>query len=96
MSWYVYLLRCADDTLYCGITRDLERRVREHNGDIPGGAKYTRPRRPVNLAAWIAAADKSEALRLELRVKALPRARKLKFFEQEGEVLAPLPDAPAK
>ena len=50
--WYVYLLRCADATLYCGVTTDMERRLREHNAGSRG-AKYTRARRPVELvAAW--------------------------------------------
>ena len=46
--WYVYLLRCADATLYCGVTTDMERRLREHNAGSRG-AKYTRARRPVEL-----------------------------------------------
>ena len=48
--WYVYLLRCADATLYCGVTTDMERRLREHNAGSRG-AKYTRARRPVDLLA---------------------------------------------
>ena len=46
---YVYLVRCADDSLYCGWTTDLKRRIDAHNGHISGGAKYTRGRRPVTL-----------------------------------------------
>ena len=48
-TWHVYLLRCADDTLYCGVTTDLDRRLAQHNGRLAGGARYTRPRRPVAL-----------------------------------------------
>ncbi|MBO6002520.1 MAG: GIY-YIG nuclease family protein, partial [Mailhella sp.] len=48
-AWCVYLVRCADGSPYCGITTDLARRIAMHNGDLPGGAKYTRPRRPVRL-----------------------------------------------
>ena len=78
--WYVYLLECGDGTLYCGITCDLERRVAQHNGLLPGGARYTRGRRPVRLAASLACADKPTALRLERAVKARPRAEKRLFF----------------
>lgn len=74
--WQVYLLECRDGTLYCGITRDLERRVAQHNGLLPGGARYTRGRRPVRLVASLSCPDKGAALRLELAVKARPRAEK--------------------
>lgn len=46
---FVYLLECADGSLYCGKTQDISRRLRQHNGEIAGGAKYTRSRRPVRL-----------------------------------------------
>ena len=78
--WYVYLLECRDGTLYCGITCDLERRVAQHNGMLPGGARYTRGRRPVRLAARLACPDRATALRLERAVKARPRAEKRLFF----------------
>jgi len=86
MSWHVYLLRCADGTLYCGITTDMGRRLAEHNGEPPGaGAKYTRARQPVRLVACVPCADKSAALRLELAVKKRPRAAKLNFLlDQPG------------
>jgi len=84
MDWTVYLLRCADGTLYCGITRDLARRLDEHNGVLGGGARYTMSRRPVELAASLPARDRSEALKLELRVKRLKRSEKLGFFTRAG------------
>ncbi|MGE4293353.1 MAG: GIY-YIG nuclease family protein [Desulfovibrio sp.] len=74
-SWFVYLLECADGTLYCGVTTDLERRLAEHNAGT--GAKYTRSRRPVRMAARCACADKSAALRLEMTIKKLPKNKKL-------------------
>jgi len=81
MSWHVYLLTCADGTLYCGVTTDLARRLAEHNaGRAGGGAKYTRARLPVELAASAPRADKSSALRLELAVKKRPRADKVAFL----------------
>lgn len=76
-GWSVYLLRCADGTLYCGATTDVARRVAMHNGKIAGGAKYTRGRRPVSLVACVHGLSRSEALRLESRVKRLPARRKL-------------------
>lgn len=81
MSWHVYLLTCADGTLYCGVTNDLPRRLAAHNaGQAGGGAKYTRARLPVALAASAPCEDKSAALRLELAVKKRPRAAKLAFL----------------
>jgi putative endonuclease len=84
-TWHVYLLRCADDTLYCGVTTDLDRRLAQHNGRLPGGARYTRPRRPVALLLSRACTSRQEALRLEYHIKRLPRSRKeqaLKEFPQ--------------
>lgn len=84
-TWHVYLLRCADDTLYCGVTTDLDRRQAQHNGRLAGGARYTRPRRPVVLLLSRACTSRQEALRLEYHIKQLPRSRKeqaLKEFPQ--------------
>lgn len=78
--WHVYLLQCADGTLYCGITCDLERRLAQHNGALPGGARYTRGRRPVRLTGSLPCPDKGTALRLERVVKARPRAEKWRLF----------------
>lgn len=75
--WHVYLLECADGTLYCGVTTDLVRRLAEHNGEARGGARYTQPRRPVRLVASRGCADRSEAQRLEAHVRRFPRAAKL-------------------
>ena len=78
--WKVYILRCADDSLYTGITTDIARRVAEHN--CGKGAKYTRSRRPVELVYQEACDDHSHALRRELEIKALPRAAKIKLTEK--------------
>lgn len=75
-AWSVYLLLCADGTFYCGITLDVPRRVDMHNGLLPGGAKYTRGRRPVRLVSCAGGFCRAEALRLERRIKKLPHARK--------------------
>jgi putative endonuclease len=74
-AWHVYLLECADGTLYCGVTNDITKRLAVHNGGK--GARYTRGRLPVRLL-WVEAhVTKGDALRRELAVKALPRAAKL-------------------
>ena len=72
---YVYLLRCADDTLYCGWTTDLEHRVRVHNSGR--GAKYTRRRTPVKLVYFEEFEDRKEALSREWHLKRLTREQKL-------------------
>jgi len=83
--WFVYVLECADKTLYCGVTTDLARRLAEHNGEAQGGARYTRPRRPVRLAASAPYPDRSSACKAEARVKRLPRHKKISFLLSEGE-----------
>jgi putative endonuclease len=74
---YVYLLRCADDSLYCGWTTDLTRRLAEHQAG--SASRYTRSRLPVEVATVFAVADRSAALREEARIKRLSRAAKLRL-----------------
>jgi len=74
---YVYLLRCADESLYCGWTTDVDRRLAAHGAGT--ASRYTRSRRPVELAAVIPVADRGAALREEARIKRLPRAEKLRL-----------------
>lgn len=76
-AWYVYMVRCRDDSLYTGVARDPGRRLDEHNGCRPGGARYTRSRRPVTLVYTEAAPDRAAACRREAELKDWPRARKL-------------------
>ena len=80
MSWFVYMLRCSDDTLYTGST-DVERRLSVHNSG--NGAKYTRVRRPCTLVYCEEAADKSAALRREAAIKKLRRAEKLALIDKK-------------
>ena len=75
MSYYVYLLRCRDGTLYTGYTDNPERRLRVHNAGK--GAKYTRSRLPVELVYQEQCPDKSAALRRERQIKRMRRAEKL-------------------
>jgi len=76
-AWCVYMLRCADGSLYTGITTDVARRVAEHNGDSGLGARYTRSRRPVALVYVEPADSRAQAARREAAIKQLDRARKL-------------------
>jgi putative endonuclease len=76
-AWWVYMLRCADGSLYTGVTTDPARRVAEHNGQGGLGARYTRSRRPVALVYVEAAASRSAATRREAAIKRLDRIRKL-------------------
>ena len=76
-DWTVYLLRCADGSLYTGVARDLARRLRQHNGELVGGAQYTRGRRPVALLWSESCADRSTAQRREASIKKLSRREKL-------------------
>jgi putative endonuclease len=79
-GWSVYLLECADRSLYCGITDDLDRRIKAHNDGK--GAKYTRGRGPVNLVWSMTCADKSSALKEEARIKRLSRDEKLRLIQK--------------
>ena len=75
----VYLLRCADNSLYCGWTTDVERRLAAHRSGT--ASRYTRSRRPVELAVVIPVADRSAALREEARIKRLSRTAKIALIE---------------
>lgn len=73
-AWFVYLARCADGTLYCGVAKDVAARLAQH--DAGKGARYTRGRGPLTLIAKRRCETHGDALRLELAVKALPREEK--------------------
>lgn len=79
--YYVYILRCADDSFYIGATNNLEKRIRAHNGLIKGGAKYTRAKKPVELVYYEKYDTKSEALQKEVELK------KLNHKEKEAIIL---------
>jgi len=78
--WYVYILECADGSLYTGLTNDLIKRVETHNKGK--GAKYTRGRRPVILLTSFSVETKSIALKEECRIKKLNRADKLLLINE--------------
>ena len=81
-AWQVYLLRCADMSLYCGITTNLTRRLAEHNAGT--ASRCTRARLPVTMAAAVDAPDKSTALRMELAVKKAPTKQKIELLKNLG------------
>lgn len=78
--YYVYILKCADDTLYTGIATEVDRRVKEHNSsDL--GARYTRNRRPVKLVFSKKFKNRAEASKEEFRIKNLTKEEKLKLIK---------------
>lgn len=77
---YTYILRCADKTLYTGWTNDLEKRIRTHNAGK--GAKYTRSRRPVELAYCETYEEKQDAQRREAEIKKLTRSQKEELIQK--------------
>lgn len=79
MSYYIYIVRCNDNTLYTGITTDVERRLLEHN-ESDKGAKYTRVRRPVTLVYTEALENRSLACKREYAIKQLKREEKLRLI----------------
>ena len=79
-GWFVYILRCSDGSLYTGITTDVSRRCRQHNGG--SASRYTRSRRPTQLAYQDAQPDRGAALRREAAIKALPRQQKEALIRQ--------------
>jgi len=80
MTWYVYMVRCADDSLYTGVTNDLQQRMFDHNNSDKG-AKYTKARRPVVLVYKKRKMNRSYACIEEALLKKLSREEKLKLIE---------------
>lgn len=80
MPYFVYILRCSDDTLYTGIATDVQKRLLEHNGSAKG-AKYTRARRPVELVYKEKLEDRSSACKREYEIKQLKREDKLRLLD---------------
>ena len=84
--WFVYVVRCADDTLYCGIARDVAARMAQHEAGT--GAKYTRGRGPLALVLVRRCRAQGTALRLEHAIKQLSRAEKLALDAKQVERIA--------
>lgn len=81
-EWNVYILRCADGSLYTGVAKDIEARLAKHNKGK--GAAYTRTRRPVELLYRQERLTRSKALVREAQIKAMPRPKKEKLVAQNG------------
>jgi putative endonuclease len=84
--WYIYMVRCADDSLYTGIAKDVERRLQEHNHHDSLGARYTRARRPVQLVYQEVVATRSDAAKREYAIKQLNREAKEALIRSPGNV----------
>jgi len=80
MKWYMYVILCFDNSFYCGITTNLEKRLKQHNGAIKGGAKYTRSRRPCRYIYKEDAQNRSDASKKEATFKKLNRKQKEKYI----------------
>ena len=81
--WFVYILRCADDTFYTGVTTDISRRLDQHNGIIKNGAKYTRNRQPVTLVYQETSNSRSDACKREYAIKDLSRSEKERLIARK-------------
>lgn len=78
---FAYIVKCVDDSLYCGWTSDLKHRMEAHNGIVPGGAKYTRGRRPVQLVYAESFHEKRAAQRREYAIKRMSKTQKLRLLK---------------
>jgi len=81
-KWVVYLVRCSDASLYCGVTNDVEKRLVAHNSGK--GARYTRSRMPVEMVGVSPPMTKSEALKLERHIKQMPAGQKIVELTKVG------------
>lgn len=90
-AWYVYILKCADGSLYAGITTDLARRIKEHNFSSGSAARYTRMRRPVKLVYHESCASRAEAARRETAIKRLRRSQKQALIVEFPRTRQPTP-----
>ncbi len=80
-SWIIYILECCDKSLYCGITNNIERRLKQHSGELKGGAKYTISRRPCHLVYLEKSASRKEALIREIEIKKMSKDQKIELIE---------------
>ena len=76
-NWIIYLLECGDKSIYCGITNNLERRLKQHSGETKGGAKYTRSHQPCRLVYKEESLSRSKALQRESVIKKMTKEAKL-------------------
>ena len=85
-NWLIYILRCVDGSLYCGITNNIEKRLKQHKGEIIGGAKYTRSHWPCKLVYKEKSASRSQASQREAIIKKMSKVEKqtlINSFKQD-------------
>ena len=86
-NWLIYLLECRDGSLYCGITNNIEKRLKQHSGEIKGGAKYTHSHWPCKLVYIEKSTSRSEALQREVIIKKMSKVEKrtlISSFEEDS------------
>ncbi len=84
MAYFTYILKCKDESLYTWITTDLDRRVRQHNWELIGWAKYTLARKPVEIIYFEEFENRSLATKRELEIKKMSREKKLEFIKNKS------------
>lgn len=90
MKYYFYILRCSDNSLYCGMTTNLENRLKEHNSTSTKGAKYLRAKKPVQLIYSEEYQDIKSAMRRELQIKKWTKAKKEALVKRDLKLLKKL------
>lgn len=86
-NWFVYIIRCANNTLYTGITTDVERRFQEHQGKDGKGSKYLKGKGPLQLVWQISIENRSQASKLEYNIKQLSKADKERLVAGNSSLL---------
>ena len=87
-NWLIYILKCVDGSLYCGITNNLEKRLKQHKGEIKGGAKYTRSHWPCKLVYKEKSRSRSDALQREVIIKKMSKVEKQTLINSFKENLS--------
>ena len=87
-NWLIYILECIDGSLYCGITNNLEKRLKQHKGEIKGGAKYTRSHWPCKLVYKEKSASRSEASQREAIIKKMSKDEKQALINLVSEYIS--------
>ena len=91
-DWFVYIVKCKNNTLYTGITIDVERRLEEHRGEEGKGAKYLRGKGPLKLVFQERVGSKSNASKIEMKIKRLSRLKKIQILQGNLKVLELIPE----
>ncbi len=82
MTWWVYIVKCSDDSYYTGVTTDIDKRLQQHNSDNTRGSRYIRFRRPATLVHSEAMATKSQAFRKEVLIKGWSKQKKMTYIQK--------------